>query len=784
MNTVTYSGHTASESGVSTWPSRRVTRRWEHVAKIETGLSFDAKTYHARILFTVGKTLTLRGTKFAPSSMRRFAAFLARAIAAAPATAEIDERTREIAQWGGAEMEARLRRLKGIAPSMAQWLEQARFLRARLEHGKALKAVARVLERQPSHVEALELRFQLLEETGAGLPKLIAAAEQVLLHAPDDAAARTRVLGLKLQANDARIVPEVEQVLAREPDNFVLGFALAGYFFRAKDFDRAMAVTDTLAKRPGATAWQRGAAESRDYVQRYATSGTFRAKERLKYWGRIAAVFVPLVLLVAGKWWSVQARQEKREREREATEAQQRTIEQMQRDAETRMNEIEKSTGRTARNYAEIKSRADAGDAAAQLEVADNLFDGEQGATQDVIEAKRYLELAAAQNHRPAVLSLAERLKEGRGMAVDHNQAMAWLEKAVSLDSPHAAVLLGEYYLEGKHVAKDERKAYELFKLSAAGGNTWGHKQLGWALENGLGVEKDVAAAIESYRRAGDRKDIWAHERLAQIFSDRNQPWFNEVEARKWIFQGARLGSDQLRATMLSWFLSGVPGTPDEISDARLWLTVDVARGKAFAQFYAGRAAWLGWLEPRRWEKAVTLYAQAAEQDYPPAIHLYARCLAGGVGVPQDLRKARKLRDRLVELKESAAQVKKLDELIAAMAQPLPPAPIGMFRPKPIWQEGPLYPWPMAQANISGHVDVEFIIGQDGRTIQAQVVNSSHAEFEVPALTAVSFWRFVPGSKDGRRVNVRVSQRLEFSMEHEKAPDAAGATSPLPPVEK
>lgn len=782
MNTVTYSGHTASESGVSTWPSRRVTRRWEHVAKIETGLSFDAKTYHARILFTVGKTLTLRGTKFAPSSMRRFAAFLARAIAAAPATAEIDERTREIAQWGSAEMEARLRRLKGIAPSMAQWLEQARFLRARLEHGKALKAVARVLERQPSHVEALELRFQLLEETGAGLPKLIAAAEQVLLHAPDDAAARTRVLGLKLQANDARIVPEVEQVLAREPDNFVLGFALAGYFFRAKDFDRAMAVTDALAKRPGATAWQRGAAESRDYVQRYATSGTFRAKERLKYWGRVAAVFVPLVLLVAGKWLSVQAREAREKQEGQVVADQHaKRLEALK----EKVREFEKNAGRAPVNFEALKARADAGEAIAQFTLGDYLLEGSRGAPKDPVEGLRYLELAAAQNHEPAVTLLAERYQEGRGVAADKVRALVLLQRAVELGSSRAAVRLGLRYFEGDGVEKDEAKAFALYKKSAAGGNAWGETLVGWSLEFARGVEADKSAAIDYYRRGAAGGDVWAHERLVALLSGRKNPWVSGSEARKWAWAGARLGSERLRAQVLETLLQGAPAAPEEKSEAQAWMRADAEKGKAFALFYSGQSEWRGWLGFSNWTEAVKFYEQAARKDYLPAIHLYARCLAGGVGVPQDLAKAREWRDKLAELNGPAAHVKELDELIAAMAQPLPPVPvsIGMFRPKPIRQGSPVYPWLMAEANISGHVVVEFIIGRDGRTQQVQVVNSSHAEFEVPALTAVAFWRFVPGSKDARRINVRVSQRLEFNLEDGKSPVATSAVA-LPEVEK
>ena len=62
-----------------------------------------------------------------------------------------------------------------------------------------------------------------------------------------------------------------------------------------------------------------------------------------------------------------------------------------------------------------------------------------------------------------------------------------------------------------------------------------------------------------------------------------------------------------------------------------------------------------------------------------------------------------------------------------------------------------------------GTVVVEFIINTDGDVIQSQIVRSSHREFEMPALQAVQKWKFKPGRKGGRVVNVRASQLLEFN---------------------
>ena len=78
-------------------------------------------------------------------------------------------------------------------------------------------------------------------------------------------------------------------------------------------------------------------------------------------------------------------------------------------------------------------------------------------------------------------------------------------------------------------------------------------------------------------------------------------------------------------------------------------------------------------------------------------------------------------------------------------------------------RQAPTYPYDMRRAGINGTVVIEFIINTEGDVIQTNIVRSSHREFEMPALQAVSKWKFKPGRKGGRVVNVRASQLLEFN---------------------
>ncbi|HUJ43638.1 MAG TPA: energy transducer TonB [Opitutaceae bacterium] len=79
-------------------------------------------------------------------------------------------------------------------------------------------------------------------------------------------------------------------------------------------------------------------------------------------------------------------------------------------------------------------------------------------------------------------------------------------------------------------------------------------------------------------------------------------------------------------------------------------------------------------------------------------------------------------------------------------------------------QPQPIYPYEMRRAGITGEVNVGFIVDVNGDVHDAYVMNSTHREFEVPAVQAVSKWKFRPGRRNGRAVNTRMSVPIVFSF--------------------
>ncbi|MEM9158954.1 MAG: energy transducer TonB, partial [Verrucomicrobiota bacterium] len=84
--------------------------------------------------------------------------------------------------------------------------------------------------------------------------------------------------------------------------------------------------------------------------------------------------------------------------------------------------------------------------------------------------------------------------------------------------------------------------------------------------------------------------------------------------------------------------------------------------------------------------------------------------------------------------------------------------------PRALFQVEPNYPYSLQQAQIEGWCTVEFVITDKGSVIRARAVRSSHREFENPAVESIMRSKWQPGKKDGKNVNVRVRQKILFTL--------------------
>lgn len=78
--------------------------------------------------------------------------------------------------------------------------------------------------------------------------------------------------------------------------------------------------------------------------------------------------------------------------------------------------------------------------------------------------------------------------------------------------------------------------------------------------------------------------------------------------------------------------------------------------------------------------------------------------------------------------------------------------------PEPYLRVAPIVPQNLKHEGFEGKVVVGFILTAKGEVVEAQVISSTSVQLEDPALVAIYKWKFRPGVKGGRKVNVRMVQ--------------------------
>lgn len=81
----------------------------------------------------------------------------------------------------------------------------------------------------------------------------------------------------------------------------------------------------------------------------------------------------------------------------------------------------------------------------------------------------------------------------------------------------------------------------------------------------------------------------------------------------------------------------------------------------------------------------------------------------------------------------------------------------------------PSYPTKLNQNGVNGKVLVAFVIDPNGHVQDVVALEATHPEFEAPTIEAVEKWQFDPGHKDGKTVNTRAMQQIDFTSDQKSA---------------
>ena len=316
-------------------------------------------------------------------------------------------------------------------------------------------------------------------------------------------------------------------------------------------------------------------------------------------------------------------------------------------DAEAWLGAVLIDRGARAEGLRLIRRAADAGSAEGEHRLGLIYANGEAGLERDETRAAQLFEKAAEKGHRRAQLNIGTLYWRGQGVPRDLIQARAWLEKAAADGNVHAIYALGRAMSESAPPASsDPTRAADLFRQAAERGHMFAALRYGMALSDGTGVKKDQAAAqrwfVTAQQNGVPEAALAMGDMLARAPATRD-----------------KAADEKMLKTAISWYAmaasSGVPSGQFKLANAYL-AGSGVARDPGQAQFWYGRAAQQGLPEAQQALGVMLLTGTAGATDPIEAFkwlylaerggHPEARAVRDKVGdkVPeQDRRKAEAL---------------------------------------------------------------------------------------------------------------------------------------------
>src|SRR5713101_5651402 len=116
---------------------------------------------------------------------------------------------------------------------------------------------------------------------------------------------------------------------------------------------------------------------------------------------------------------------------------------------------------------ANIRARAEKGDARSQFELGKAFYSGTLGVTKDYAEAMKWFRKAAEQNYAEAQAILGGCYAYGTGVTKDEAEAAKWFRRAAEQNYALAQSILGACYEYGSGVAQDQAQAVKWYRKAA-----------------------------------------------------------------------------------------------------------------------------------------------------------------------------------------------------------------------------------------------------------------------------------------------------------------------------
>jgi TonB family protein len=117
---------------------------------------------------------------------------------------------------------------------------------------------------------------------------------------------------------------------------------------------------------------------------------------------------------------------------------------------------------------------------------------------------------------------------------------------------------------------------------------------------------------------------------------------------------------------------------------------------------------------------------------------------------------------------KSRANSKSLESIDRAFTGPVSKWADAEVKPAPVTQVKPVYPPGLREKGITADVVMSMVVDRHGFPCRVKAVDPAEAAFGESAVRAVRQWRFTPGQRAGKPINVEVRFVMKFTISSEE----------------
>jgi len=197
-------------------------------------------------------------------------------------------------------------------------------------------------------------------------------------------------------------------------------------------------------------------------------------------------------------------------------------------------------------NLAEIKAKAEQGDALSQAILGQCYRYGGLGLPVDKEQARKWINISAGKNNP---LALAYKADLDNDRTYDKKALDAGLVDLANAGNTRAQHLLGYFYATGTGgLAKDTAEAFKWYKMLATEGDDQGQSNLGVCYANAIGVEEDLVEAFKWFRKSAE-KNADGQINVGICYENGLGVKKDPIEAAKWFRKAATNSDEEARST-------------------------------------------------------------------------------------------------------------------------------------------------------------------------------------------------------------------------------------------